>query len=90
MGPSLVDVQSLLLRLITAPNGVEEGLSGERHLPPGGIGAMIGGDSRFSAAERIEIYANMYFYRLLDAIKEDFPASLKILGDSEFHNLVTG
>jgi hypothetical protein len=32
----------------------------------------------------------MYFYRLLDAIKEDFPATLKILGDFEFHNLITG
>jgi hypothetical protein len=32
----------------------------------------------------------MYFYRLLDAIKEDFPATLKVLGDFEFHNLITG
>jgi hypothetical protein len=90
MGPSLADVQSLLWRLITAPSGVEEGLRTERNLPPEGIGAVISGDSRLTAIERVDIYANMYFYRLLDAIQEDFPATLKILGDFEFHNLITG
>jgi hypothetical protein len=48
------------------------------------------GDDRLSAEERVDIYANMYFYRLLDALKEDFPATRKVLGDNGFHNLVTG
>jgi hypothetical protein len=90
MGPSLADVQNLLLRLVTAPNGVETGLRVERNLPAEGNGALVGCDSGLSAIERIDIYANMYFYRLLDAIKDDFPATLKILGDVEFHNLITG
>jgi hypothetical protein len=90
MQSGLGDLQKLLCRLITAPNGVEEGLRAEKNLPTAGIGALVGGDNRLSAVERIDIYANMYFYRLLDAIKEDFPATLKILGAFEFHNLITG
>jgi hypothetical protein len=90
MLPTLGDVQRLLYRLVTAPNGVEEGLAAESNLPPEGIGALIRGDARVSAIGRVEIYANMYFHRLLDAIKEDFPATSKVLGDLNFHNLVTG
>ena len=90
MQSGLADLQKLLCRLITAPNGVEQGLRAEKNIPTAGIGALVGGDNRLSAVERIDIYANMYFYRLLDAIKEDFPATLKILGDFEFHNLITG
>jgi hypothetical protein len=47
-------------------------------------------DARTSAIERGEIYANMYFYQLLDAIKEDFPATFSVLGEVNFHHLITG
>jgi hypothetical protein len=90
MQPRLADLQQLLCRLITAPNGVEEGLGAERCLPAGGLDALVVGDAHVSAIERVTIYANMYFYRLLDAIKEDFPATLAILGEVNFHNLITG
>jgi hypothetical protein len=89
MPPSLSDLQRLLYRLITAANGVEEGLTAEKNLPPGSINGLIRGGARFSATERVGIYANMYFYRLLDAIKEDFPATSKVLGEVKFHNLIT-
>ena len=56
----------------------------------GGLGAIVLGDERLSAEARVEIYANMYFYRILDALKEDFPATLAVLGADNFHNLVTG
>jgi len=90
MPSSLSELQRLLYRLITAPNGVEEGLTAERSLPSGSIDVLIRGDTRLSPTERIGIYANMYFYRLLDAIKEDFPATSKVIGDVKFHNLITG
>ncbi len=31
----------------------------------------------------------MYFFRILDSLKEDFPAVLKTVGTARFHNLVT-
>jgi putative DNA-binding protein len=90
MQPGLADLQNLLRRLITAPVGVEGGLSAEKDLPCDGIDALIGGDGRLSATERLGIYANMYFYRLFDAITEDFPATFAVLGEIDFRNLITG
>src|SRR5579875_481000 len=67
MKPDLKRLQILLYRAIT------EG-------PDGGLGQdfllrMIRGDERLSASERIAIYANAYFYRLLDCLRDDFPAT---------------
>jgi hypothetical protein len=86
----LKELESLLYRLITAPSGVAEGLAAERDLGAGGLDAIVLGDDRLSAEARVDIYANMYFYRIRDALKEDFPATLAVLGDDNFHNLVTG
>jgi hypothetical protein len=86
----LKNLESLLYRLITAPSGVAEGLAGERELGADGLDAIVLSDERLSAKARVDIYANMYFYRILDALKEDFPATLAVLGADNFHNLVTG
>jgi len=89
VAPDLKSLQELLYRLITAAEGVEEGLAAERMLPEGGLDAIIVGDERLSARERVEIYANAYFYRVLDVLKEDFPATLGVVGETNFHNLIT-
>jgi hypothetical protein len=85
----LADLQKLLYRLIVAPSGVDEGLAREASIGCGGLEAVISGDDRLSARERVAIYADAYFYRLLDVFKEDFPATLAALGEAHFHNLVT-
>jgi hypothetical protein len=90
MPSDLTWVESLLYRLITAPSGVAEGLAAEKSLAPDGLAQVISSDERLSAEERVDIYANMYFYRILDVLKEDFPATLSVLGAERFHNLVTG
>ncbi len=90
---SLKDLQALLYRLITAPEGVTAGLAAERARVPAvldDLDHLIESDDRLSAAERLEIYANAYFYRILDCLKEDFPATLVTLGADNFHNLITG
>jgi hypothetical protein len=86
----LKELQSLLYRLITAVSGVNEGLAAEREPGAAALDAIVLGDDRLSAEARVDIYANMYFYRIRDALKEDFPATLAVLGDANFHNLVTG
>src|SRR6266849_9451104 len=90
MAVRLKQLERLLYRLVTAPSGVGEGLAAESGLPAGGLGAIVRGDDRLSAEQRVDIYANMYFYRLLDVLKEDFPATLRVLGGDNFHNLATG
>ena len=90
MSVPLKQLQSILYRLITAASGVAEGLAAEGSMPAGGLDALVLGDDRLTAEARVDIYANMYFYRLLDVLKEDFPATLRVLGDDNFHNLATG
>lgn len=90
-GVGLRRIQEILYRLIVAPDGVAKGLAQQEvTMPAGGLAALIAGDDRMTAAERVEIYANGYFFRLLDVLKEDYPATLAVVGADAFHNLATG
>lgn len=67
----------MLWKLITAPEGVEQEVK------------AIKGNDRLSSKERLNIYADMYFYRIRDSLKDDYPCLLKLLGETGFHNLIT-
>ncbi|MEA2650048.1 MAG: putative DNA-binding domain, partial [Candidatus Binataceae bacterium] len=73
-------LQEIICRLIVAPGGVAEGLAHETILSVGGLDRLVAGDDRMTAAERVEIYANGYFYRILEVLKEDYPATLAVGG----------
>jgi hypothetical protein len=45
---------------------------------------FIKANSKMSAIERLEIYNQQYWYRVLDSLKEDFPGLLAFLGDAYF------
>lgn len=45
---------------------------------------LVNGRGELAAAERLEIYADMYRARLVDVLREDFPRVLAILGDDVF------
>lgn len=84
-------VQELFWRLITAPEGVrpaveEMARSGSAAAP---VDDLFVGDSGLPAVERLDIYANMYFFRLLDCIGEDYPKTRAAIGADRFHNLIT-
>jgi hypothetical protein len=88
----LLRTENLFWDLITAPEGVSPGLEElvrRGRAAAGDLEAMIAGDARLPAAERLDIYANMYFFRLLDCLKEDYPRLLEALGPDRFHNLAT-
>jgi hypothetical protein len=84
----LDELQRLFHDLVVAPEGVARGLEalGRR---PGDLDAVVRGDVRMSAVERLDVYANMYFYRILDALRADYERLAAALGEVEFHNLVT-
>jgi hypothetical protein len=88
----LAETQRLLWRLITAPEGVAAALAGDDDRGGSLRAALtrsVRGDDRLDAAQRVDIYANMYFFRILDVLKEDYPATLALLGEVGFHNLIT-
>lgn len=94
--PNLEQTQRLLWRLITAPRGVADALREMRLRGDDadgalrdGLEAVVDGDVVLPAERRLDIYANMYFFRLLDALKEDYPAVCAVIGNDEFHNLIT-
>ena len=89
---SLREVQSLFLELVTAPEGVAKTLDerearGERGRAD--VAGLFAGDERMSAEDRLDVYANMYFFRLRDVLAEDFARTAGALGEARWHNLVT-
>jgi hypothetical protein len=87
--PTLRETQERLFRLITAPESVERTLAA-CGLSPAHVEELVVGDARRSAVGRLDLYANMYFFRLLEALRHEHPALAAALGDDQFHNLVTG
>jgi hypothetical protein len=88
----LRELQSVLWRLITAPTGAAAGaaeLVAEGEIPAPDLAGLVRGDARLRAIDRVDVYADMYFYRLRDCLAEDFPRLAAVLGDVDFHNLVT-
>jgi len=86
--PSLGALQELLYGLMTAPTGVNEGLVA-RGLPLDALDALIAGDVRLGPAARLDIYANMYFFRIRDILREEYPRLAAALGPEAFHDLIT-
>jgi hypothetical protein len=56
---------------------------------PRELEAIVRRTTRLSSVERVDIYANMYFYRILDVLREEYATVLAALGENAFHNLVT-
>lgn len=83
--PSLKQTEIRLYRLITYPEGLKGALQAHPAWAP-----PIRPSPTLTPAERVDIYANMYFYRILDSLKEDFGRVLRVIGEVNFHNLITG
>jgi hypothetical protein len=49
---------------------------------------IVRAEPRLSPQRRVEIYAQMYFWRQVEALKEDFPKLAALLGDDAFAHLV--
>jgi hypothetical protein len=81
-------LQERFFALITAPEGVAAGLRALGTTPAELAGSFVG-DERLDAAGRLDVYANMYFHRLLDVLRADFPRLARMLGDADFNDLVT-
>jgi len=86
----LSELQDRFWRLITAPEPVARALPELAARDPGlaPLASWIAADSEATATERLDVYAGMYFFRLLDVLRDDYPNTVKLVGDDAFHNLV--
>jgi len=85
----LAQTQQLLWTLITAPEGAAAGLAALNPADRSIAESLVRAGGQLSAVERLEVYADMYFYRLRDCLQEDFPALRAVIGNEWFHNLIT-
>jgi hypothetical protein len=86
---SLDVVQRWFQAVITHPEGVEGGVESEEaqrliHLKRAELEAVIGRSRNLTAAERLGIYANAYYARLLECLASFFPVLHKTLGEEVF------
>jgi hypothetical protein len=86
---TLARTQRLLWQLISAPEGAAAALAALEAGDATVAGSLVRPGGRLAPVERLEIYADMYFYRLRDCLQEDFPAVRAVVGEPWFHNLMT-
>jgi hypothetical protein len=82
-------VQRWFQAVITHPRGVEEGVesaeaNGLIPLTRGELEKVVLRSSKLGAADRMRVYANAYYARLIDCLRESFPVLAQALGDEMF------
>ncbi|PZM78681.1 MAG: hypothetical protein DKT66_23400 [Candidatus Melainabacteria bacterium] len=88
----LTGVQTLMEEIITRPL-VEGGLNQLHHSGDemSTVAArFIKPNSKLTSFQRLEIYNQQYWYRLIDSLREDFPGLQAYLGEEVFELVVTG
>ncbi|HEY0512156.1 MAG TPA: DNA-binding domain-containing protein [Thermoanaerobaculia bacterium] len=84
-------VQRWFQAVVTHPAGVEGGVDSEAaqrliHLKRGELEAVIRRSKSLSAAERLAIYANAYYARLLECLASYYPVLQSALGEEVFES----
>jgi len=89
-GPRSLDVvQRWFQAVVTHPSGVEGGVRSEEaqtliRLDRGELAAAVRRSRNLTAGERLSIYANAYYARLLECLGACFPVLKRALGDDVF------
>jgi hypothetical protein len=78
----------LFHELVTAPENVRLTMAA-RGIPRERVLQTFAGDERLDAVGRLDVYADMYFFRIRDVLREQFERVALDLGDAGFHDLVT-
>ena len=80
--PTLIEIQVWMKDILTNPKGVEEALSESNQW----IDIITSDES--SNVSRLDIYAEAYYARILEAFAIDFPITSFVLGEDQFAKLV--
>lgn len=85
----LAELQELFLRAIAWPTGVADFLA---QADAGTVAAFqdtFAETPEFSRVERVDIYAESYFWRLFETLQTQFAVTAWLAGEAGFRNLVT-
>ncbi|MEM7410018.1 MAG: DNA-binding domain-containing protein [Myxococcota bacterium] len=89
---TLAEAQQLLWELIAAPEGAASGaaaLQRAGRIEDPSLAFLVRETPRMTAVDCVDVYANMYFYRLHDCLRDDFPGLAAELETGRFNDLVT-
>jgi hypothetical protein len=81
--------QALWWRAITWPTGVDAFLAQADPITREAFAATFVGDEALAAARRVSVYAESYFWRLAEVLREQYRVLAWLLGAARFHDLVT-
>jgi len=84
----LADTQARFHALVTAREDVAT-IAARDPAVRTSIEAMVAGDARLSAVDRLDVYASMYFVRIHDVLRDELARTAAVLGGEAFHALVT-
>ncbi|MEO5713222.1 MAG: DNA-binding domain-containing protein [Luteolibacter sp.] len=82
--PSLSDLQSAISQAVMRPLGPGDLMRKENHAT---ANEFIKPNDRLSASDRLQIYNQQYWWRLLGAFSEDFRGLRAVIGERKFNRL---
>jgi len=87
--PELDRMERWMQAVITHPDGAEAGLRSAQAkacfpTDDEALDKLVLPSRRLTAKERVSIYANMYYWRLIDVLADDFPTVHHLLGPEQF------
>jgi hypothetical protein len=93
--PELSDLQRWFQAVMTHPGGVDEGIASDEAqtlftMKRDELEKLVGRSKRLTAAQRLGIYANAYYARLLECLGETFVVFKRTVGDELFNDFAFG
>ncbi len=85
-------LQSWMQAVVTHPLGIEAGIECDAAqatapIDISEIESVIGRSRSLGSVDRLAVYGNAYFARLLDCLADEFPTTKRVLGDDAFHSI---
>ncbi len=87
--PALDKIQKWMQAAVMHPDGVVEGVrSAEARaaIDAGAAEEVVTRSKALTAEERLSIYGNAYYARLMECLREEFPATAHALGEETFNS----
>lgn len=93
--PALDTIQRWMQSVITYPGGASAGIASEGAqaaipVDEDAVETVIQRSKALSSVERLEVYANAYYARLIECLRSDFPAFIAAVGEETFDQFAFG
>lgn len=89
MALGLREDQELFWRVMTWPTGVDAFLTQADPATKAAFERTFRSSSNFDRTERMGVYAEAYFWRLFEVLRDGYPALAFAMGEVDFRNLIT-